>query len=67
MERVIDLDSYTCGSDPTEALGFLLGKRGVVFSISLSNPYYEEIKRKYVIEIVKKEGDKVYFSIRSGG
>ncbi|EWG06922.1 MAG: hypothetical protein ASUL_07029 [Candidatus Aramenus sulfurataquae] len=67
MERVVDLDSSTCSSEPLEALGFLLRKKGVVFSISLDNPYYQEIKRKYEIEIVKKEGDKVYFLILSGG
>ncbi|QGA53551.1 hypothetical protein GFS03_02555 [Sulfolobus sp. E5-1-F] len=63
----IDLDSYTCSSDPLEAIEYLLNNNNIMFKINLTNPYFEIIKHKYIIKIIKQEGDTIYFIIHSGG
>ncbi|WP_338603529.1 hypothetical protein V6M85_04495 [Sulfolobus tengchongensis] len=64
---MIDLDSYTCSSDPTEAVDYLLLNKNVIFKINAKNPYFEEIKTRYRINITRQEGDTIYFTIHSDG
>ncbi|AGJ61673.1 Hypothetical Protein SiL_0194 [Sulfolobus islandicus LAL14/1] len=66
MNITIDLDSYTCSSDPLEAIEYLL-HNNVIFKINLKNPYFETIKGNYNIDIIKEEGDIIYFIVRSDG
>ncbi|AKA72648.1 hypothetical protein SULI_01055 [Saccharolobus solfataricus] len=63
----IDLDSYTCSSDPLEAIEYLFNNNNVIFKIKSANPYFEIIKDRYTINIIKQEGDTIYFIIRYGG
>ncbi|BCU69538.1 hypothetical protein [Stygiolobus caldivivus] len=63
MSFIVDLDKDTCGNDVIEALGnFSLG---VVYKISKDNPYLEEVLKKYKIEVVREEGDVIYFQVIS--
>lgn len=62
MSSIIDLDKDTCGSDVIEAVET---SKSLIFKISKTNPYFEEITRKYKIEIIKDEGDVVYFRVTS--
>ncbi|EZQ10822.1 MULTISPECIES: hypothetical protein [Acidianus] len=62
---MVDLDSFTCGSDPIEAVMYLKNNN-VLFVISLNNPYYNEITKLFTIEIKKKEGDRIYFRTING-
>ncbi|BDB98869.1 hypothetical protein [Saccharolobus caldissimus] len=64
---IIDLESYTCSSDPIEAIEHLRGKNNIVFKISNKNPYFSIIINKYEIDIIKQEGDIIYFMIRLNG
>lgn len=66
MTSTIDLDSYTCSSDPLEAIG-LLAHINVTFSISRDNPLLQYVFRKYRVEVVGKEGNRILFKILSDG
>ncbi|MFP3204473.1 MAG: hypothetical protein RXS23_03400 [Metallosphaera yellowstonensis] len=66
MTSTIDLDSYTCSSDPLEALG-LVANVDVTFSISKDSPLLSYVFKRYRVEIVRKEGEKILFKIRSDG
>jgi HSP90 family molecular chaperone len=63
MSSIIDLDSDTCSSDVIDAIFYV---KGTTFKISRKNPYFEEI-RKMGIEVLKVDGDQVYFKIRRSG
>mgnify|MGYP001772623115 CR=1 FL=1 len=71
MSFIINLDKDTCGSDIIEALEYLKQRKDIVFAISTSNPYYDEIIKRYKIEIVKREdkggSEVIYFKILSSG
>jgi len=62
----VNLDSEECGFNPIDAIYFLKGK-DIVFIISTSNPYYGDIIKIFHIEILKKDGDKIFFTVLSGG
>ncbi|QKR00539.1 hypothetical protein GWK48_09255 [Metallosphaera tengchongensis] len=62
MDSTIDLEEFTCSSDPIETIGFLKGKK-VIFAISRRSPFYHAIKEKYNVHEVKREGDTIYFMI----
>jgi hypothetical protein len=64
--RYVDLDSEECGSNPIDAIYFLKGK-DIIFIISTDNPYYEDITKTFQIEILKKNGGKIFFIVHSGG
>ncbi|BBG25251.1 hypothetical protein [Sulfuracidifex tepidarius] len=64
MSSIIDLDSDTCSSDPIEAINYL--KEQVIFKISKRNPLYHDIVNMG-IEVVKDDGDQIYFKIKSSG
>ncbi|AOL17098.1 hypothetical protein BFU36_10725 [Sulfolobus sp. A20] len=64
---IVDLDSFTCSSDPIEAIGFLADKEKVTFKISSNNPYFNDIKGRYNIRIKKIEGEIIYFGINLDG
>lgn len=64
MSFIVDLDKDTCNSDPTEAL---IPNKKVIFKISRKNPYFEYIKTNYIINVIKDEGDVIYFQISSFG
>lgn len=66
MNTIVDLDSYTCSSNPIEAIEYLLNRK-ILFKISVYNPYFEEIKSKYNINTIKRDGDIIYFTISSDG
>ncbi len=63
MSSIIDLDSDTCSSDPIEAVNYL---KQAIFKISKKNPVYPDIV-KMGIEVIKDEGDQIYFKIRNSG
>ncbi len=71
MSFIINLNNDTCGYDIIEALEYLKQRRNLIFVISTSNPYYNEIIKRYRIEIVKKEyeggSEVIYFKILSSG
>jgi hypothetical protein len=49
-----------------EALG-LLANVDVTFSISKDSPLLSYVFKRYRVEIVRKEGEKILFKIRSDG
>lgn len=63
MSSIVDLDSNQCSFDPLEALEYLKGKQ-VTFKISLNNPLLHDIKEKYPLQIIKVDGDVLYFKIQ---
>lgn len=63
MSSIIDLDKDTCSSDVIEALNNYF--RNVIFKINKNSAYFEEIINKYKIEIIRDEGDVIYFRVIS--
>ncbi|AHC51275.1 hypothetical protein SUSAZ_04300 [Sulfolobus acidocaldarius SUSAZ] len=65
MSSIVDLDNATCSSDIIEALGYY--SLDIIYRISRKNPYFKSVMEKYKIEIIREEGNKIYFRIRSTG
>ncbi|MQL55840.1 hypothetical protein [Acidianus ambivalens] len=65
MNSIVDLDSDQCSYDPLEAIEYLKDKKEyVIFKISMNNPFLQDIKRKYFLQIIKVDGEIVYFKIQ---
>lgn len=64
MSFIVDLDKDVCGSDLIDAL---FPSEDIIYKISKSNPYFQDIKNEFKIEIIRDEGDIVYFKILSTG
>jgi hypothetical protein len=63
MSSIIDLDKDTCSPDVIEALNNYF--RNVIYKINKNSAYFEEIINKYKIEIIRDEGDVIYFRVIS--
>ncbi len=65
MTSIVDLDSDQCSFNPLEAIEYLIGKKNsVIFKISSDNPFFQDIMKRYNLQIIKIEGEIIYFKIR---
>jgi hypothetical protein len=62
MSSIVDLDSDTCSSDVLEAVRYVK----TTFKISRSNPYFLDVM-KMNVEVIKDDGEQVYFRIKPSG
>ncbi|GAA5419559.1 hypothetical protein Stok01_01521 [Sulfurisphaera tokodaii] len=64
MNFIVDLDKDICSSNVIDAL---FPNENIIYKISKNNPYFQYIKNNFKIEIIRDEGDAVYFKILSTG
>ncbi|MBB5252871.1 hypothetical protein D1869_02545 [Sulfurisphaera ohwakuensis] len=64
MSFIVDLDKEICGSNVIDAL---FPNEHIIYKISKNNPYFQCVKNNFKIEIIKDEGDVVYFKILTTG
>ncbi|BFH73608.1 hypothetical protein SJAV_15520 [Sulfurisphaera javensis] len=64
MSFIVDLDKDICGSDVIDAL---FPNERIIYKISKNNPFFQYIKENFKINIIKDEGDIIYFKILSTG
>ncbi|BDC18124.1 hypothetical protein [Acidianus sp. HS-5] len=65
MSSIVDLDSDQCSFNPLDAIEYLMYKKdSIIFKISSDNPFFQDIKKRYPLQIIKNEGGIVYFKIQ---